>query len=1001
MFGQHLNGSCTSSMDRYDTSSLDCDTCGTNQVASSDGVSCVCSPGYKSEQLSGTTALLSFNCTSCMASGMASSQDGSQCVSCQNDTSFLDVATGYCTCRTAGQVLVETDAAGNYLDNVTCASCPSGTLVLSSDPYTCASCSHEGASMQSDGTCVCSGSYTQAGDDWCVLSSYASPILSAYPLSTAQQLTFANVVNEMGGSSSSTTLSSRTVAQLFLSSTSDCSNLQNRSACNALANLCSLASYDTSHATCANFQALVTTSSTTRNATHGFDEWLTSMPLLYYSDASTDALTFSVAVGTQLRFLVAMYGLNGTYLGYEELDGHLQLCGRNPDSLNNWAEAGTNYENSCVRNLDNIVDGVRGTTFYSLFVADADLSQIYPVPIEVDGVSSQVGRFFVLDVNGSIESADANPTIFNYAQDVKLTIPIRDGSQDMLGLPTLSIKYQQRAFSSVYGGNGDAELRFRVVYTGDYEGIWTASVALFSIAIVAISVLWLAECYVFFRVQSLSLTRFSWTSGLQLGIALFSKAANVLLLLVSGMAILSLLLFKGQSQFYLVLPPADGSRTQFFQGLVVFIWAGKTIGLAEQLWHQLHTDVFFFDWEKPRRSLGDAKGAGSVSVWRRILVINKYDELQSARLVNVPLTLFLLLFFLVALGLENVGLNIPAMRLYVDGVPKHPALRFALVALGWFVLGLGQLTFRRSCYDQYVTDVATSFVDLLHSGNISCLVVDDSHHGFYIHGKTVHRQADTDLKDLNRQIASEERCLVKERGLLPGKDTWEVFLHPRFRREYERMYKKHLRKNLIDSQNVRRDIRRATEMRLATQRTAGRGVGRGGAQGGGGMQRRNSQVDIKMGEGAGMTGDETKLRDIDEKITVTLIDASERFNEFLKDFVMGNHQEHAWMEKSPSFCLRAFGLPPHLHDSDGRTMAGSVFYHDQNHSFTQAFLMGIEWQLVTFLLTLHAVCDFAFNSTIVSILIVAVVDALISQMRRYFGRDNLAKKTMLHERFFL
>jgi meckelin len=53
-------------------------------------------------------------------------------------------------------------------------------------------------------------------------------------------------------------------------------------------------------------------------------------------------------------------------------------------------------------------------------------------------------------------------------------------------------------------------------------------------------------------------------------------------------------------------------------------------------------DIFFLDWEKPRRILAKGGGReepGPVSAWRGLLVANEWNELQTARLTNPSFTL--------------------------------------------------------------------------------------------------------------------------------------------------------------------------------------------------------------------------------------------------------------------------------------------------------------------------------------------------------------------------
>ena len=64
-------------------------------------------------------------------------------------------------------------------------------------------------------------------------------------------------------------------------------------------------------------------------------------------------------------------------------------------------------------------------------------------------------------------------------------------------------------------------------------------------------------------------------------------------------------------------------------------------------------DVFFLDWEKPRRVLakgGAREESGPVSAWRSLLVANEWNELQTARMTNPALTMVVLVRHSLAWG---------------------------------------------------------------------------------------------------------------------------------------------------------------------------------------------------------------------------------------------------------------------------------------------------------------------------------------------------------------
>jgi hypothetical protein len=76
-----------------------------------------------------------------------------------------------------------------------------------------------------------------------------------------------------------------------------------------------------------------------------------------------------------------------------------------------------------------------------------------------------------------------------------------------------------------------------------------------------------------------------------------------------------------------------------FRVTVLLAIVGQSLGLVQLLWSQVNIDVFFIDWEKPRRVL--AKGGGRedtapVSCWRTLLVANEWNELQVGAPATTP-----------------------------------------------------------------------------------------------------------------------------------------------------------------------------------------------------------------------------------------------------------------------------------------------------------------------------------------------------------------------------
>lgn len=103
-----------------------------------------------------------------------------------------------------------------------------------------------------------------------------------------------------------------------------------------------------------------------------------------------------------LFFKLAVYSINGTFLGFEDLDKHFMYCGMSnhaaggPSYNTQWLQFGHGYSESYQCDLRLLLN--KPTLFYELYFVDesaADGRTLYPVPIRVlnyRGASGEINR---------------------------------------------------------------------------------------------------------------------------------------------------------------------------------------------------------------------------------------------------------------------------------------------------------------------------------------------------------------------------------------------------------------------------------------------------------------------------------------------------------------------------------------------------------------------------------------------------------------------------------
>ncbi len=150
-----------------------------------------------------------------------------------------------------------------------------------------------------------------------------------------------------------------------------------------------------------------------------------------------------------------------------------------------------------------------------------------------------------------------------------------------------------------------------------------------------------------------------------------------------------------------IVPDADADY--YIKAFVGSAFALKALDLILLIVHQSTLDLFFIDWEKPRKSLLDSAPPtqdemsqyrslgkrGAPSVWRTYFVVNEWVERQAVRQVRPFWQLFLLLLLLEVVGLGRLASAEQGAQLgdVEPGADDSVVFRFALAASLYLALG--------------------------------------------------------------------------------------------------------------------------------------------------------------------------------------------------------------------------------------------------------------------------------------------------------------------------
>lgn len=225
-----------------------------------------------------------------------------------------------------------------------------------------------------------------------------------------------------------------------------------------------------------------------------------------------------------------------------------------------------------------------------------------------------------------------------------------------------------------------------------------------------------------------------------------------------------------QDSVFLLLPSQNDFRFRteylFFAGMITCLFLCQTIYVFFTIYWQCNVDIILLDWEKPQSKHSD------VSIWRKVICANEFDKLQATR--KTMLEVSLLLVCTISVRRKNSIDNIIA--------------EFAVTGLVW-VFSVGVQTLWKSIMERFITENRTQrLLDLMTLSNISMVILNGVHHGYYLNCRCPYEFADVNMKTLCENMSSEAQGILPFRGLDndsaagPSCQTYEMFISDVFQK---------------------------------------------------------------------------------------------------------------------------------------------------------------------------------------------------------------------------
>ncbi|NXO00768.1 MKS3 protein, partial [Rhinopomastus cyanomelas] len=940
----------------FDASRLSCRPCGAHQRPNPGGSSCVCQPGYRMVSNNDGSSVI---CEKCPENMSGVTQDGWNCIICPKGLT----SEGKCKCLN-NEILVERSMDGVLLNEALCVRCNGSEQSFSASDVTGSRCVRcEQTFINVSKSCDCSSPNILTGG----LCFSASENLPPKGVATVR-------FGQLG-----ITLTSAWFLKNLQSSAAACWLYSNLTACQALGNMCvmNMNSLSSSTDACGLFHYIYVNTAQL-GIVHSVAFWRHTLPWLYYGDHPGLAsqvleanhfptvFTFKETdKDLKLQFLAASFDAAGNFLKWQSLEGGiLQLCPDTQTKLNAAYVFGTTYQQSCKISVSKILSDFANPIFYDLFLeynGDNGQQSLWAVPVlnlnlQYSEMFVNQGsnmnnwlltrRFFLVDaLSGKETDLGKLPRVIRIAS--KITISIRLASHTRRGTiypPLVTI-----AYTDVLVQNPETQ-SVMVSFSVSYEMNQSEAKVQTDIALGVLgglAVLWsLLKTAGWKRRTGSSIIDLQTVLKFLLFYA--GDLANVFFIITVGKGIYWLVFFKGQ-QFLFVLLPLP-SQEEDFVTYVACAFSLKALQFLQLLVSQLTIDIFFIDWERPKGKVlkavegkGVTKSAAApVSIWRTYFIANEWNEIQTVRKINPLFQVLAVLFFLEVVGFSNLALMDSSSSLSRSSesyiAPCSRILRFGVSAALWLAIAFLQILFFSVFYEKFVEDKISQFVDVCCMSNISVFLLQYSCFGYYIHGRSVHGHADTNMEEMNMNLKREAENLCSQRGLVPNTDgqTFQISISRKMRLHYDRIHETLTRK-------------------------------RGPA----------------------------RLLDSSANTFEQNVRAYNIMNRFLNYFIDHVHKEIDYIVKDKLLLERILGM------EFMEPIDKSIFYNDEEQSFSDVLYYGNESTLLIFDILFFSVVDLASQSFVLATILTYLQQEIFKCIRNSLGKKNLASKTLVDERFLI
>ena len=387
-----------------------------------------------------------------------------------------------------------------------------------------------------------------------------------------------------------------------------------------------------------------------------------------------------------------------------------------------------------------------------------------------------------------------------------------------------------------------------------------------------------------------------------------------------------------------------------------------------RIWQQCNFDIFFVDWEHDKdilvNNMNDIRSEKYRGAWRGLHIANQFNELQKKRTMSIEFCFvwLIMLWYYQETHWSTYAESVPTVS-YVEGSPENYILRHCIATFVLFIAGISQYIVVR-LVQLWIPLKKTEFLDLCSVSNVSVFILDQSLHGYYIHGQSPLGRSDTNLDELLRFLEEEGKGKIRGRGVTDDQNddlqSYEIFLSYNMRTIYDGLYYIQTRAILQQADDT---------------------------------DKLHNQSRLP-----------NPVKYIPNSLNIQSIYLLNSFmNTQLKNKIEGIASQSKIFIREKTNCERFLDFPPSI-ELTSENAKEMVFYKDPNESFDDVLFSGMELEwlvMVIYWFQMWAISLERYHRSFpLAIFLTFICEIILYKIRIFFGERNIAKKAVIDNRFF-